>query len=296
MAELASDPKYVAAREREERERDEREALLRRAEEPILSDLRRVGVDVSTTWELIGSDSRRPGAAAVLLRHLPHPYPPAVRLTIGRALVTQATEKHWSDLLRAYREEQDAEVRDPLADALAARGRGRSAELIELASDPANGRSRELLLERLASSSEGRAALNALAADPEVGDYAARLLRRQHKTSSAMPPPVEDANVADLIEVASVSVDLRELPNLARQFGQALEMDRDCVDAVVDLARTIAPEETRSVDCRTRGGPIRVELFCDDYDAIDLYLLAYPSLRAEAERAVASYLHARADV
>jgi Flp pilus assembly protein TadB len=62
----------------------------RRAELPIVADLRAVGVDVHSVWELVNTSVPYPAALAVLLKHVQLAgYPDRVMESPGRALAVE---------------------------------------------------------------------------------------------------------------------------------------------------------------------------------------------------------------
>lgn len=139
LKELASDPEYVAAQKRLAREMEERAREDRIAEEPLLADLRRVGVGVASAWDLIerGREAYPPATADILLKHLPRTYPSRVRDGVARALAAVASHALWPRLKEAYLAEDDEWVKQGLAAALtAAGGPQEESQLVDLAIDP----------------------------------------------------------------------------------------------------------------------------------------------------------------
>jgi len=84
VATLNADAALVARRAQGERERLQREAESRAAEEPLVRDLRTAGYEVESVWDL-NSTAAYPEALPVLLEHLARPYPAVVREGIARA-------------------------------------------------------------------------------------------------------------------------------------------------------------------------------------------------------------------
>jgi hypothetical protein len=60
MAKLNADPEFVAKRAREEEERLKREAEYRRAEAPLVDELRAAGGQVQSAWDLVNTRARTP--------------------------------------------------------------------------------------------------------------------------------------------------------------------------------------------------------------------------------------------
>jgi HEAT repeat protein len=187
LAELEADPGWVAARNEEERKRQERSAEWRRAEEPLVRDLYSTGYRVESAWDLVNTATPYPEALPILLEHLKRPYPDRVREGIARALAVRGDAKFaWSTLVDLYRAEPaGTDTKDGLAVALAAvADREVLDELIALAEDRKNGESRILLLRGLTRSrrDEARAAVERLQDDPEVGPEARQRVRERRRS------------------------------------------------------------------------------------------------------------------
>jgi hypothetical protein len=171
MAKLNADPKYVVERQQEEEERQKSAAEWRRAEEPLVGELRAAGFNVESTWDLVNTPGTYPAAVPILLRHLPRHYPAAVREGIARALAVPEAKVGWELLTQLYREEQKGRAKDGLAVAIAAAADDNLLrDVIELARDTRQGPSRLLLLSALERSASplARAALMDLGTDPEL--------------------------------------------------------------------------------------------------------------------------------
>lgn len=185
MAELNADPEFVAARAREEAERDRIEAEYVAAEAPLVAELGAAGFQVESAWDLMSMTSY-PSAVPILLAHLARPYPSAVREGIARALGVPEARSAWPTLTRHFREERDVRVKDGLAAAIAGVANDDLiGDVIDLARDTSLGAGRLLLLSALERSKDprARAALLDLATDPdltlEVQDIFKRFTRKQ---------------------------------------------------------------------------------------------------------------------
>ncbi len=172
MAKLNADPEFVAKRAREEEERLKREAEYRRAEAPLVDELRAAGFQVQSAWDLVNTPGSYPKAVPILFAHLPRPYPAAVREGIARALaVPEARTRGWEVLTRLYAGEPETRVRSGLAAAIAAAADDEViGDVIALTRDTRHGSSRLLLLSALERSADprARAALMALRTDPDL--------------------------------------------------------------------------------------------------------------------------------
>jgi len=181
MAKLNADPKFVAKRAREEEERQKRAAEWRRAEAPLVEELRAAGYAVETAWDLVNTAAPYPKALPILLKHLARPYPGPVKEGIARALAVPEAKFGWSVLTRLYRDEQDKRAKDGLAVAIAAASDDEViGDVIALARDRRHGPSRLLLLSALERSADprGKATLMELGADPELKNEVQVILRR----------------------------------------------------------------------------------------------------------------------
>lgn len=182
MAKLNADPEFVAKRAREEEERLKREAEYRRAEAPLVDELRAAGFQVQSAWDLVNTPGSYPKAVPILLAHLPRPYPAAVREGIARALAVPDTKAPgWNALIRLYIDEREDRVRSGLAAAIAAASDDEViGDVIALARDARHGSSRLLLLSALERSADprARAALMDLGTDPDLTKEIQVILRR----------------------------------------------------------------------------------------------------------------------
>jgi hypothetical protein len=141
----------------------ERGIRLRTEGRPIVEDLRAVGLNVESVWDLVNVSTPYPQAIPVLLKHLQLPYSDRTRAGIARALAVPEPEvrKAWPMLVEAYRdapmgwgiiapgdtEELVLGAKDGLACTLSASVTDeRLPELIALAKDRSLGESRLLLL------------------------------------------------------------------------------------------------------------------------------------------------------
>ena len=93
---LRTDPAYRAQTEAVEAERQERSRELRRAEQPIVADLRAARVDVESVWDLVNTSEPYPDALPILLNHLQRGgYPDRVMESLGRALAVNPAAPAW---------------------------------------------------------------------------------------------------------------------------------------------------------------------------------------------------------
>lgn len=187
MAQLKSDPRFVTNQRAKEEQRLRREEEFRKAEGPIVAELRHVGFAVQSAWDLVNTPASYPKAVPVLLAHLQREYPGPIREGLARALAVPEGRSGWDQLVHLYANEIEPRVKDGLAVALAGSvDESVLDQLIDLAKDTRHGPSRLLLLralERAANSNaRAHATLGELASDPDLKKEIAFILRRVRKT------------------------------------------------------------------------------------------------------------------
>lgn len=193
MAELNQDPQFVERRRQQEQARQREEADLRRAQQPLLDELRSVGLAVQSVWDLVNTATPYPAAVPILLRHLQLPYPDRVREGVARALAVPEARSSWNILVEQFRRDEDRAglgAKAGLAAAIAAVADDDVLDdVIELLTNPQHGQSRLLLVTAVARSSLPRArrVLSALSNDPALADEIQRALRRPGRRRRAEP-------------------------------------------------------------------------------------------------------------
>lgn len=116
-----TDPVYRAQVEAVEAERQEWVQKLRRAEQPIVDDLRAAGVEVTSVWDLVNTADPYPKALPILLDHLERGgYPDRVMESLGRALAVKPSSDFWDRLRQLYLSASGRGEEEGLAVALAA--------------------------------------------------------------------------------------------------------------------------------------------------------------------------------
>ncbi len=185
---LNADPGFVATCAREDAELEARDAEWRRAEVPLVEELRAAGFTVESAWDFVQTAEPYPDAVPILLEHLQRPYPDRVREGIARALAVPEARSAWRLLTRLYRAETLPDAKSGLAAALSAIADDAVLdELIALIRDVRHGPTRIVLLSALERSEDrrARAALMALGTDPElvleIQDILRRLERRRKR-------------------------------------------------------------------------------------------------------------------
>ncbi len=173
----------VERRRQQDEERQKRAAEWRRAEAPLVDELRAAGYAVNSAWDLVNTSTPYRSALPILLAHLPRAYPAPVREGIARALAVRDTKREggWALLTRLFREETEKRAKDGLAVAISAAADDEViAEVISLARETQHGSSRVLLLRALERSTapQARAALLDLGADPGLAKEVQAIFKR----------------------------------------------------------------------------------------------------------------------
>lgn len=86
VAKLQADPEYLEQKAAVEADRQKLEREERRASAPLLRDLKRVGVEISSIWNLVNTAEPYSAALPILVKHLQQRrYPDMLRQGIARA-------------------------------------------------------------------------------------------------------------------------------------------------------------------------------------------------------------------
>jgi len=174
LAQLESDPEWVARRDQRNAEMARVTAQHHQAEAPLVEALREAGLEVESAWDLVNTATPYPAALPILLEHVGRPYPDAVRDGIARALAVGPDAKFgWDHLVELYRAEPAGTgAKDGLAVALSAIADSETVEeVVELVGDPVHGTSRIFFLQTLKRLRDplARTALKDAASDPVLG-------------------------------------------------------------------------------------------------------------------------------
>lgn len=181
---MREDPAYREAVEQVQAERAERLRLLRIAEQPVLKDLRDLGLDLDTVWDLYKFPDARPKAIPVLLKHLALDYPDRILEGIAQGLDDRSARAWWGDLREMMLTTDREVVRDRLANALSdCATREHYDDLVTFIQDERLGSSRIYFLRPInrignrTSAGRGRAVIQAVANDPVLGQEATAILK-----------------------------------------------------------------------------------------------------------------------
>ncbi|HEY0168471.1 MAG TPA: hypothetical protein VGB75_15620 [Jatrophihabitans sp.] len=181
IAELQDDQEYQRRTGAAEAERQVRVRELRRAEQPIVADLRDAGVEVDSVWDLVNTSDPYPAALPVLLKHLQQGgYPDRVMEGIASALAVKPAAFAWGILRKLYVKAQGRGEEEGLAVALAASATEQHLdELIELLHEDSRGDTRIHFLSAIKrlGGQRGRQVLESLRSDAMFGKEARALLK-----------------------------------------------------------------------------------------------------------------------
>lgn len=181
MAELEADPEYVAHQQGQDAELQRMEDESRRAQAPLVEELRAVGVEVDSAWDLVNSSTPYPLALPVLIKHFERGgYPDRVMESLGRALAVKPAIEFWARLKDRYLNARGAGEEDGAAVALAACATAAQLdELVEFLSVAERGESRIYFLRPIKKlgGAQGRAVLESLKGDAVFGKEARALLK-----------------------------------------------------------------------------------------------------------------------
>lgn len=161
-------------------------------EAPVVADLQAVGIEVDSAWDLVNTSDLYLDALPVMLKHLKRGgYPPRIVQGIARALAVKPAVTYWDELVALYKSAvapvgtRAADAKDGLAVILSACvNRAKVGELVELARDPSNGRSRIYFLRPIMrlGGDEGHSMVASVVDDPILGNEATSLFQRATRT------------------------------------------------------------------------------------------------------------------
>ncbi|HEX8081625.1 MAG TPA: hypothetical protein VF557_15550 [Jatrophihabitans sp.] len=182
---LRTDPKYSAEVEAFEAELERRARNLSIAEQPIVRDLRSVGIEVSSVWDLVNTSDPYPEALPVLLEHLKKGgYPDRVMESLGSALAVKPAAYAWETFRELYLSAEGRGEEEGLAVALAASAtREHLEELIALLQEDSRSDTRIHFLRPIkrVGGQRGRQMLESLVDDPMFGREARALLKASNR-------------------------------------------------------------------------------------------------------------------
>ncbi|TXK17720.1 hypothetical protein [Homoserinibacter sp. GY 40078] len=185
MAQLAQDREFQESVARREAELQARAAQWREAGRPIVDDLRGVGIDVDSVWDLVNTSDPYPAALPILIKHLERGgYPDRVLEGAARALAVKPAAVYWDRLRALYLEADGPDTTEGLAAALAASVTSEHLEdLIALLAETSRGSTRIHFIPPILriGGERGREVVESLRDDPVFGKEATALLKRRRK-------------------------------------------------------------------------------------------------------------------
>lgn len=125
IARVMNDPERLARVAVQEAEREVHRARLRKELEPLVADLRLLGVNIETPFDLYQRRHNLLVAFPMLLEHLRKPYSRAALWYVVQAFETEAARPHWEAIVSLYESttnepgEERETWRDRLANAIA---------------------------------------------------------------------------------------------------------------------------------------------------------------------------------
>ena len=168
MAELESDPQWVAERDKREQESRERGDRLRREQKPLLKDLAQVGYELESVWDLVNTPTGYPTAVPVLIEHLQRSYHRRIREGIVRALTVPFARDAVPVLLQVFRS-AEPDLRWVIGNALSIAATAEDCPaILPLIADKAYGESRDMLVHVIAKGPDAVDRLIAYLDDPEL--------------------------------------------------------------------------------------------------------------------------------
>jgi len=120
VEQLAQDPGYQERKAKFDSELENRVADWRRAEAPLVADLRRVGIDVESVWDLVNAEEPYAAALPILVQYLEvGDLPDRVLEGVGRSLAVKPAVEFWDRLLAVMKSEPTAGHAEGVAVAMA---------------------------------------------------------------------------------------------------------------------------------------------------------------------------------
>jgi hypothetical protein len=187
MRQLAADPDYQQRMAIADARRQVRAEESRRAEQPILADLRGVGYDVDSVWHFVNTSTPYPSALRVLLHHLVKGGYPADGMDgLARAVAVRPMAPAWETLRRPYLKAEATSETEGLAVPLTASATpDRLDALPALLAEQSRGESRIHFLRaiRRVGGSRGWEVITGFVDDPVFGKEASHMVKQRQRSS-----------------------------------------------------------------------------------------------------------------
>jgi len=156
MSQIQNNQNYQKTIKEKEEKFKEFEELLKKDELPIIQSLNKVGISVTSVWDLVNTKKSYSLAIPILIEHIKKPYHLRIKAGIARTLaVPEAKELAWDVLLSEYEKAvPDENIDDPnkkgYKDGLALAISFLADEIIlKLVKDKKHGASRVFFIEKL---------------------------------------------------------------------------------------------------------------------------------------------------
>lgn len=121
MAKLAADREYQRKKQAFDQDLADRKAAWLLAQLPLLAELRSVGVEVESVWDLVQREEPYPSALPVLFRYLEAgDLPDRVLEGVGRAMAVKPSITYWDQLVNVLKSASSEGQKEGAAVALAA--------------------------------------------------------------------------------------------------------------------------------------------------------------------------------
>lgn len=187
QAQMDSNPEWVERQRVRDMEIEAADQESRRIQSPLTADLRAVGLQVATVWDLGNRPIDYPEAVPILVEHLKRDYPDRDRAGIALALAVPFAKSAYPTLVKLFREGQLTETQDGLAAAITATaGKNDYDEMLKLLWDKALGPARVFFIQyfRRHAGVDLESILLRCQADTELEPEATHWMKRKFRRKS----------------------------------------------------------------------------------------------------------------
>jgi len=186
VRQLEQDPEHQAKRARLQHEQEERVASWRAEQTGLLAELRSIGIEAESVWDVSPEHPKYNKAIPILLEHLARPYSERIAEGIGRALGGAPLDSYWERLCLEYEKVEEDRAKGAKMGLAASLVKLASDEVYDdiarLVSDPWHGETRVALVACLGHmkkrAADAESLLELLCSDETVGKQAAVELAR----------------------------------------------------------------------------------------------------------------------
>jgi len=181
LAEMRKNPEFVKREQQRELELELKMQKSRQIQAQLLFDLREVGVEIESVWDLLKTRSRYPQAYPILVDHLCRAYDRRTLEGIVRALTRPDAQCAWDILLRLFLADDDRTtlgLKWAIANAMSIimLTAPQVEQVLQIVRDPRHGQTRGVLVSQLFRllRPDLEQILEELKADPELAPDVAR--------------------------------------------------------------------------------------------------------------------------